>query len=133
MSDDGSLDPNYVSQATAAVANKTLLSCACADLTKGAAATAFASQFKALAHFAIGTYSAEAYDAANATISVMKSIGAHVTRAKVVSALHHVSYKGLTKTVAFTSNGNISSTAVYIYQVKSGKIVELGLVTQLVK
>jgi branched-chain amino acid transport system substrate-binding protein len=133
MSDDGSLDPKFVSQAGASVASKTLLSCACADLTTGAAATSFASQFKTLAHFPIGTYSAEAYDAANATISVMKSIGAHVTRAKVVAGLHHVSYKGLTKTIAFTSNGNIASTAVYIYQVKNGKIVTLGLLTQLVK
>ena len=63
----------------------------------------------------------------------MKSIGANVTRAKVVAGLRHVSYKGLTKTIAFTSNGNISSTAVYIYQVKNGKIVTLGLLTKLVK
>ena len=119
MSDDGSLDPHYISQATAAVANKTLLSCACADLTKGAAATAFASQFKALAHFAIGTYSAEAYDAANATISVMKSSGAHVTRAKVVSALHHVSYKGLDQDGGIhLERQHLEHRAVYIYQVK---------------
>ncbi|HWE66166.1 MAG TPA: branched-chain amino acid ABC transporter substrate-binding protein [Acidimicrobiales bacterium] len=133
ISDDGSLDPKFVSQAGASVANKTLISCACADLTTGAAATSFAKQFKSLAHFAIGTYSAEAYDAANATISVMKAVGAHLTRAKVVAGLKHVNYKGLTKTVKFTSNGDIASTAVYIYQVKSGKITTLGLLTQLVK
>ncbi len=33
----------------------------------------------------------------------MKKIGSNVTRAKVVSGLHSVSYKGLTKTVAFLS------------------------------
>ena len=133
ISDDGSLDPKFIAQAGASVANKTLISCACADLTKSASATSFASQFKSLAHFAIGTYSAEAYDAANATISVLKSEGAHVTRAKVVAGLRHVNYKGLTKTIKFTANGDIASTAVYIYQVKNGKIATLGLLTSLVK
>jgi branched-chain amino acid transport system substrate-binding protein len=79
------------------------------------------------------TYSAEAYDAANTVISVMKSIGANVSRAAVVSGLRTVDYKGLTKTVQFQSNGDISGTAVYIYQVKSGKITVLGLVSKLAK
>ena len=40
MSDDGSLDPHYVSEAGAKVANGTYISCACADLTSAAAADA---------------------------------------------------------------------------------------------
>ena len=131
ISDDGSLDPHYISQATAAVANKTLLSCACADLTKGAAAT-FASQFKKLAGFAEGTYSAEAFDATNTIIKVMKGIGANVTRSKIVSGLHTVTYVGLTKTIHFEANGDISGSAVYLYQVKNGAIASVGLISKLI-
>ncbi|MGD0255413.1 MAG: branched-chain amino acid ABC transporter substrate-binding protein [Acidimicrobiales bacterium] len=131
MSDDGSLDPHYVAEAGKSVANNTLISCACADLTQKT--SSFAKKFKALAHFSVGTYSAEAYDAANTVISVMKSIGANVTRSSVIKGLRTVDYKGLTKTVQFQSNGNISGTAVYMYQVKSGNIAVLGLVSQLAK
>ena len=128
MSDDGSLDPHYVSEAGAKVADGTYISCACADLSKSAAAAPFAKQFKALAHFAVGTYSAEAYDATNTIISVMKKLGPKgINRASIVNALHHVTYKGLTKVVHFLPNGNIAGTAVYIYHVVKGKIVELGL------
>src|SRR5579875_379484 len=121
MSDDGSLDPHYVSEAGAKNANGTYISCACADLTKSVAAQPFARAFKQLAHFPVGTYSAEAYDATNAIIDVMKSLGApsHITRAAIV--------KGLTKVVHFQPNGNISGTAVYIYQVVNGKIGVIGL------
>ena len=58
MSDDGSLDPHYVSEAGAKVANGTYISCACADLTSAAAAAApFAKAFQKLAKFPVGTYS----------------------------------------------------------------------------
>ena len=54
MSDDGSIDPHYVTQAGATVANGTLLSCACQDITQDPAATSFACRFKKLAGFAVG-------------------------------------------------------------------------------
>jgi branched-chain amino acid transport system substrate-binding protein len=131
MSDDGSLDSHYVSSAGAAVANGTLISCACADITKTAAAKDFVTSFKKLAGFAVGTYSAESYDAANTIIAAMAKVGAKVTRAKVVSELKKIKYQGITKDVHFGSNGNIAGTAVYVYEVKSGKIVQLGLVSAL--
>jgi branched-chain amino acid transport system substrate-binding protein len=127
MSDDGSLDPHYVSEAGTKVANGTYISCACADLTSKAAAAPFAKAFQKLAKFPVGTYSAEAYDAANTIISVMKSLGTKVSRAGIVSALHKVTYKGLTKVVHFQPNGNIAGTAVYVYVVKNGKIGVVGL------
>lgn len=131
MSDDGSLDKHYVSQAGASVADGTVISCACSDVAKTGSAGTFISQFTKLAGFAPGTYSAESYDAANTIISVMKGIGAHVTRAAVVSGLHHVDYTGITKTVKFQSDGNISGTAVYAYKVESGNLVQLGLISKL--
>jgi branched-chain amino acid transport system substrate-binding protein len=128
MSDDGSLDPHYIKEAGAMVANGTYISCACADLSKSAAAAPFAKAFQKLAGFPIGTYSAEAYDAANAIISVMKGLGVKgITRSAIVNGLHKVDYKGLTKTVKFQADGNIFGATVYIYHVVSGKIVEVGL------
>ena len=127
MSDDGSLDPHYVSEAGAKVANGTYISCACADLTSQAAAGPFAKAFQKLAKFPVGTYSAEAYDATNVIIQVMKSLGTKVSRGGIVSGLHKVTYKGLTKVVHFQPNGNIAGTAVYVYVVKNGKIGVVGL------
>lgn len=134
MSDDGSNDPKFVSQATPAIANGTYVSCACQETITGSAFSTFASQFKALTGQAPGTYSAEAYDATNSIISVMKAKGAGVTKADIISGLHDsgFSWNGLSKTVTFESNGNYAGKAVYMYQVKNGTITELGEVSKLV-
>lgn len=133
VSDDGSNDPHYVKQAGTSVANGTVLSCACQETINSSAFTKFASQFKTVANFAPGTYSAEAYDAANTIISAMKGIGANPTTAGVVSALHAsgFSYPGISKTVSFASNGNYAGSAVYMYKVEGGTIKELGLISKL--
>lgn len=133
FSDDGSDDPHYVSGAGVAVAAGTLISCACEDLSTVTAAASFDSAFQALAGFKVGTYSGEAYDATNAIIDVLKteaaSAGAsHITRSDVVTGLKSVDYTGLTKTIQFQSNGDISDTAVYLYKVGSdGTITQVGL------
>ncbi|MBX6371467.1 MAG: branched-chain amino acid ABC transporter substrate-binding protein [Acidothermus sp.] len=127
FSDDGSLDPKYIEQAGADVAEGTYISCACADLSNDPKAQKFAADFKKLAGFPISVYSAEAYDATNTIIAVLKELGASATRAKVVEKLRTVDYQGITKEVKFQPNGNISGNAVYIYQVQGGKIVSLGL------
>ncbi len=126
MSDDGSNDNKYVEQASASVAEGTLLSCACTDLASDPNAASFVSQFKSLAGFPVGTYSGEAYDAANAAIAAMKSVGKNLTRAKVVQAIANVDYQGLTKEIKFSSDGNVATRTVYVYQVKNGKITFVG-------
>jgi branched-chain amino acid transport system substrate-binding protein len=133
VSDDGSNDPKYVSEAGASVANGTVISCACQETINSPAFTAFANAFKPVAGFAPGTYSAEAYDATNAIIAAMKSQGAHPTKAGVIAALHApgFSYKGVSKTVTFASNGNYGGSAVYMYKVENGTIKELGLISKL--
>ena len=127
FSDDGSLDPKYIQQAGANVAENTYISCACADISQNPQAADFLTKFKALAGFDSGTYSPEAFDAANTIISILKKLGAGATRQSVLAALPSVDYQGITKEVKFQSDGNISGTAVYVYQVKSGKITSLGL------
>jgi branched-chain amino acid transport system substrate-binding protein len=132
VSDDGSESDTFISQAGQSVASGAYASCACQDITVNPAAASFVSGFKKLAGYDPGIYSGEAYDATNAVISVMKSLGSHVTRAGVVSGLHKVHYVGLTKTISFLSNGNIAGTSVYIYKVEGTHFVQLGSVAQLV-
>jgi branched-chain amino acid transport system substrate-binding protein len=132
VSDDGSESDTFITQAGQSVADGSYASCACQDITQNPAASSFNSAYKKLAGYAPGIYSGEAYDATNAVISVMKSLGSNVTKAKVVSGLHRVNYKGLTKTIAFQSNGNISGTSVYIYKAEGAHFVQLGSVAQLV-
>lgn len=125
MSGDGSLSPALIQGTTpASAANSVLLTCACASSTN----SKFNSAYKQLSHFsaANATYAPESYDAANAIINAMKSLK-HVTRAGIVAALHKLTYKGMTKVVKFQKNGNIAGSAIFVSQVKSGAIVQLGL------
>ncbi|MFI5036840.1 MAG: branched-chain amino acid ABC transporter substrate-binding protein [Acidimicrobiales bacterium] len=128
MSGDGSLSPALIQGTTpASAANNVLLTCACASSTNAK----FNAAYQALAHFsaANATYAPEAFDATNALIAAMKSAFSKgkVTRLGVVKALHKISYKGMTKTVKFQADGNISGSAIFVNQVQSGKIVQLGL------
>jgi branched-chain amino acid transport system substrate-binding protein len=131
VSDDGSESDTFITQAGSSVASGVLASCACQDITVNSAAGSFNTDFKKLAGFSAGIYSGEAYDATNAVISVLKSLGHNVTKAGVVSGLHSVNYKGLTATVSFEANGNISATSVYIYKAEGSHFVQLGSVSQL--
>jgi len=133
MSGDGSDDPHLIAGTSpTSAANGTLLTCACSVLGTTAADKAFAAAFQKQAHFVVGTYSGEAYDATNTIIQSMKNVIAKqglkgLTRANIVTALHAVKYVGLTKTIQFFANGNIAGTAVYVNRVQGGKIVQLGL------
>jgi len=126
MSGDGSLDPHYIDGTTPkSAANGALITCACTNLGKSAADVSFTKGFAKLAGFPVGTYSAEAFDAANTIITVLKGEKSP-SRAATVAGLKKVKFAGLTKTVQFQANGNIAGKAIYVYTVKSGAIVELG-------
>lgn len=132
FSGDGSDDPHYVIDTSPrSDANGAFLSCACEQLGNTKADKAFRSGFeKKSKGVAPGTYSPESYDAANTFIAAITDlIKAHkaVTRKNLVGELKVITYIGLTKKVHFLANGNISGNSVYINQVKSGKIVQLGL------
>ena len=132
MSGDGSDDPKYVTGTSPeSDANGTYLTCACKQLGHSPAEVAFATGFKKFSHnVAPGTYSAESYDATNTIIAVMNAlIKAHVpiTRSNIVRGLHSITWVGLTKTIHFLADGNISGTTVYVNQVRALKIVQLGV------
>jgi len=133
MSGDGSDDPHLsVTTSPKSADNGVYLTCACQQLGKTPADRAFASGFTKLAHFAPGTYSAEAYDSTNIIIEAMlkiwKAYGAKgETRARIVTFLHAVRWVGLTKVIKFYPNGNIAGTTVYVNQWRAGKIIQLGV------
>ena len=125
MSGDGSEDIRFVSDAGGAPAESAYLSCACADVTKESNAASFVTAYKA----AFGgtdpaIYSAEAYDATNFVLAALKS-GA-TTGPAINNYLASGSWTGITKTVKFLPNGNISGGTIYVYQVKNGNIVQIG-------
>jgi branched-chain amino acid transport system substrate-binding protein len=125
MSGDGSLSPALIQGTTpASAANKVLLTCACASSTN----SKFNTAYQALSHFsaANATYAPESYDATNVIIAAMKALK-KITRSNIVTELHKISYKGMTKTIKFQSDGNISGSAIFVNQVENGSIVQLGL------
>jgi branched-chain amino acid transport system substrate-binding protein len=124
MSGDGSDDTRYISGAGQAAAQGTLLSCQCSDIASNPKGKSFVSDYTAKFGAAPGAYSAEAYDVANAIISVMKA-GA-TTRSAIVTAFGSVDYHGLTKEITFGSDHNLKTQSAFLYQVKGNALKYLG-------
>ncbi|MER6362375.1 ABC transporter substrate-binding protein [Kitasatospora sp. NPDC001527] len=110
------------------------MTCACLSAASSAdpAAKRFVDDYTALAHQPPGTYSPESYDAANALIQVMASLGADVGRQKVVEGLRTVDHQGLTKEIRFQPDGEVTEKGVYVYEVRDGRIAALGTVDRLI-
>lgn len=125
ISGDGSLDPGFVSSAGNAAAEGALLSCPCNlanDASTGKLGD-FYKSYKAVTGKDPGTYSPEAYDVANIYIKGMEA--GNTTRAKMLSFVENDlgSYDGISKTIEFQDNGNIKTPTLFVFEVKSGKIV----------
>ena len=124
MSGDGSEDAHFITDAGGAPAEGAYLSCACADETQNSAAQSFVTAYNNMFHTAPAIYSAEAYDATNFLLAAIKS-GA-TTPTAINSYLASNSYQGVTKTLKFLPDGNVSGGTVYMYKVQGGKIVQIG-------
>jgi branched-chain amino acid transport system substrate-binding protein len=123
MSGDGSEDPNFVGDAGGA-AEGAFLSCACADTASNANAQAFNSAYRAAFGTPPGLYSAEAYDATNFLLTAVKS-GA-TTPAAINNYLASNNYTGITKTIKFQPDGNLSAGTIYVYEVQKAQILPIG-------
>jgi branched-chain amino acid transport system substrate-binding protein len=123
MSDDGVKDPNFVKLAGTSAANGAYLTCPCADASKN---QDFATAYKSAFNQDAGTYSAEAYDVANAIVSILKGLGSNITRQAVSQAAANVNYQGLTKTIGFGSNHELKTAQAYLYKVNNGTIDYIG-------
>jgi branched-chain amino acid transport system substrate-binding protein len=133
VSDDGAKDDQLIKQAGAA-AEGIYLSCACGGPTPAgnAAADQFAKDYQAKFNAAPGTYSAEAFDAANLIIAAMK--GGATTRQAITDAVKKTSgFAGVTHTITFDSKGEGGTGDIFMHQVKGGKITLLGNAADLAK
>jgi len=117
-------------QSAGTAGNGWYMTCGCQDATVAKSAKSFASAYQSKFNTPPSTYSPEAYDATNMLIQAIKTASANgtPTRATVLAAVKNTSYKGITTTIKFQSNGDLLSNVqtVNLYQVKNGQIVELG-------
>ena len=63
----------------------------------------------------------------------MKSVDGELSREKVLEAVRGVDYKGITKQITFTENGEVEGKTIFVFQVKDGKRAVLGTTEELVK
>ena len=124
MSGDGSEDDRFISDAGGSPAEGAYLSCACADVTNDPSAASFVSAYQQMFGGPPAIYSAEAYDATNFVLAAIRA--GNTTPTAINSYLAGNSWKGITKTVKFLPNGNVSGGTIYVYKVESGKIVQIG-------
>lgn len=132
ISGDGSLDPGFVVSSGAAGGEGALLTCPCRLATPdlpgkgGEYATKYKDQIKRDP----GTYSSEGYDAINILIQGIEA--GNDTRPKLLDFVENLgSFDGVSKTIEFEANGNVKAGDVFVYEVKGGKIVELGKTSEL--
>jgi branched-chain amino acid transport system substrate-binding protein len=123
MSGDGSEDEGFISDAGGATyADGAYLSCPCADETSNPSAQSFVSAYTSMFGVAPAIYSAEAYDATNFVLAAIKA--GNTTPTAINDYLSSNSFEGVTKTIKFLPDGNVTGGTIYMYKVENGKIVE---------
>lgn len=118
---DGVKDQAFVDGAGAANAEGAILTCPCVPPEK--AGGTFAADYKAATGREAGTYSAEAFDAANIMLEGIKA--GNTTRDKLETFVDSYQGQGVTTKFKFQENGEIdpASVAVWAYKVEAGKVV----------
>ncbi|MGH3851059.1 MAG: ABC transporter substrate-binding protein, partial [Pseudonocardiaceae bacterium] len=132
ISGDGALDPAFIESAGAAGAEGAQITCPCKLATEDSPGELgeFAKSYQAAIRRAPGTYSSEGFDAASVFISGVGQ-GATTRKAMLDFVEKLAPFPGVSKTVAFADNGNVTSSGVFVYEVKAGKLVVLGSTEEL--
>jgi branched-chain amino acid transport system substrate-binding protein len=134
VSGDGSLDNGFVTASGAPGGEGALLTCPCKWATESAPGKLgeFAKKYKAEIKKDPGTYSTEGYDAVKLLVAAVEE--GKTTRAQLLEHVETLdSYEGVGKTIEFEDNGNVKGGDVFVYEVKAGKITELGTTAELAK
>jgi len=118
---DGVKDQAFVDGAGAANAEGAILTCPCVPGEK--ATGTFAADYKTATGRDPGTYSAEAYDAANILLAGIKA--GNTTRDKLETFVDGYTGQGVSKSYKFLPNGEIdpASVVIWAYKVQAGKVV----------
>jgi branched-chain amino acid transport system substrate-binding protein len=124
---DGSLDPQLVSGAGAAAAEGAVIGCPC-NIPDASTPSDFATKYKKKFNVDPAIYATEGYDAATAIINAVKA--GNTTGEKINEFLKTEDFKGVSKQIKFKPNGEPETNAIYVYQVVSGAIKNLGASTE---
>ena len=119
---DGVKDEGFIKAAGNAAAEGAIVTCPCNPPNK--VEGTFFDDYKKLAGRDPGTYSAEAFDAANVFLAGIKA--GKATPADMLSFIDTYDAKGITKQVKFDDKGEVEkeNIVVWAYKVVGGKIVE---------
>ena len=125
ISGDGALDAGFV-EAAGDAAEGALLSCPCffaSEAAEDAEIAEFATAYEELNGTVPGTYSTEAFDAANILLTgILEGATDRASLLEYVEGLTAVDY-AISKEVVFQENGNIETQGVFIFTVENGAIV----------
>jgi branched-chain amino acid transport system substrate-binding protein len=117
-----------------AAGNGWYFTCGCQDATTAPEAKAFATAYQQKFNTPPSTYSPEAYDATNVLIDSINraSASGQVTRTSVLDALNQANYKGITTTIQFAPNGELTAKnlVVNLYHQEAGTIKSLGNINE---
>jgi branched-chain amino acid transport system substrate-binding protein len=109
--------------------------CGCQDATVAPSAKQFNTDYQKKWSTAPSTYSPEAFDAANLFMDSIQKAAASgpVTRTSLLAAVNAADFQGVTATIKFQPNGEITAEnqIVNLFQEKNGKIAGLGDITKL--
>jgi branched-chain amino acid transport system substrate-binding protein len=123
ISGDGSLDVGFIDAAGDA-ADGAILSCPCffADPSAEGAIGEFATAYEEINGTPAGTYSTEAFDAANVLLNgILEGNTDRESLLGYVEGLTTVDY-AISKEVVFAENGNIEAQGIFLFEVAEGAI-----------
>jgi branched-chain amino acid transport system substrate-binding protein len=124
ISGDGALDVGFV-EAAGDAAEGALLSCPCffASEAAGGEIGEFATAYEEITGTVPGTYSTEAFDAANVLLTgILEGATDREAMLEYVEGLTTVE-DAISKEVVFQENGNIEAQGIFIFKVEEGAIV----------
>lgn len=116
---DGVKDPGYVEAAGAEAAEGAVITCPC--VPEDQAGGTFFADYEAEFGAAPGTYSAEAFDAANVFLQGIAQ--GTSTREDMLTWVNEYDADGVTKRITFGEDGEIEEIVVWAYVVEGGEIV----------
>ena len=124
---DGVLDPGYIEAAGAAAAEGAIITCPCAPIDKIEGGADFAAAYSDAFGADAGTYSAEAYDAANFFLAGIAA-GAQ-DREALNTYVSDESYEGITKTLKLRrARARSRRSPSTRRRSRTGQIVSVGLI-----
>ncbi len=124
MTSGGSEDPRLLADAGGSAAEGAYLTCVCEDTSSIASAATFNTAFQAAYGTPPPAYSVEGYDITDFLLAAIEA--GNTTPSAINHYLQTSSWEGVTRTIKFHPDGNVVGGTVYIYQVKRGKIVQVG-------